>query len=117
QDCRCSEERVRAYRQRLSGPLLDRIDLHVEVPRLQDAERSRLLSPEADREQGSAAIRARVLRCRARQLARQGMANAQLGPADLQSHCPLREEDARLLEEAVKRVRLSLRAWHRLIKI
>ena len=116
--CRCPEERVLAYRQRISGPLLDRIDLHVEVPRLSEAERRDLLRrKEGSADAASAALRERVRECRWRQLERAGKLNAHLRPAELGRDCRLTKADARLLEEAVGRLRLSVRACHRVLKI
>ena len=117
-DCRCPEERILAYRQRISGPLLDRIDLHVEVPRLSEAERRDLLRRKEGKPDGaSAALRERVRECRRRQLQRAGKLNAHLRPAELGRDCRLTKADARLLEEAVARLRLSVRACHRVLKI
>jgi len=109
--CRCSEAGVAAYRARLSGPLLDRIDLHVEVPALP----YRALAETADGSGGepSAAVRARVVAARGRQQARGPRWNARLGSAELRAFAPLDPEGHRLLEAAVARLGLSARALTR----
>jgi magnesium chelatase family protein len=109
--CRCSEAGVAAYRARLSGPLLDRIDLHVEVPALP----YRALAETADGAGGepSATVRARVVAARARQQARGPRWNARLGSAELRAFAPLDAEGHRLLEAAVARLGLSARALTR----
>ena len=83
--CRCSQENVRRYRGKVSGPLMDRIDLHVEVPRLPPQE----LRPDAPDGEPTASVRERVVRARALQTGRNvnGKVNAQLGQADTMLHC------------------------------
>lgn len=110
--CTCSAETVRRYRGRLSGPLLDRIDLHVEVPRL-----PRHLLRGDGPEEPSAAVRDRVERARARQMARAGVPNAALGPREIVRDCRLSDVDHRLLEQAMERLGLSPRAYHRILKV
>ncbi len=111
--CRCSGEQVRRYRNRISGPLLDRIDLHVEVPRLPPAE----LRPDAPMGEASAHIRDRVDRARQLQLARSGCANAQLGQAELARHTRLAPADQALLERAIDQLQLSARSMHRILRV
>lgn len=110
--CRCSAEQIQRYRSKLSGPLLDRIDLHLSVPR----ETTRL---ETSSNQGpsSAELAALVVRARQRQLTRQGCANAHLDLAGVQQHCSLDGEDRHWLENACERLGLSLRAAHRVMKV
>ncbi len=108
--CRCSGDQVARYRQRVSGPLLDRIDLHIEVPRI--AWRA-LQAPPGD---DSATVRERVGRARRRQYAR-GCLNAQLSLRQTDAACRLRARDRRLLEQAVERFGLSARAVHRILKL
>ncbi|ROR34414.1 magnesium chelatase family protein [Inmirania thermothiophila] len=110
--CRCTEEQVRRYRARISGPLLDRIDLHVEVPRLP---REELLAGRPGED--SAAVRARVAAARGRQLARQGRANAALDAAGVERHCRAAPQAAALLAAAIERLRLSARAYHRILRV
>jgi len=111
--CGCTPGEIDRYRRRVSGPLLDRIDLHVEVPPL---ERAWLAEKEHPAE-GSAAVRARVERAHARQLARQGKLNSALGARELGRLCPLRAQERELLERAVERLGLSARAAHRVIRV
>ena len=111
-DCRCSPDQVQRYRAKLSGPLLDRIDLHLTVAR----ESTSLLGTDTGAETTASAA-ARVAAARQRQLHRQGCANAFLDLQGLQQHCQLNDADRRWLEQASERLRLSLRAAHRLLKV
>jgi magnesium chelatase family protein len=109
--CRCTSEQVERYRLRISGPLLDRLDMHLEVPRVD----TRSLSGEKG--EASAAVASRVQQARTVQLKRQGVSNAQLDVAGVERHCSLDDEDLRLLERAIQRFRLSARAYHRILKV
>lgn len=111
--CRCTPEQVQRYRARISGPLLDRIDLHVAVPRLPPGE---LLDPGGDSE-SSREVRARVCRCREVQEQRQGCANAQIPPEQLPRVCRLGEQERKFLESAAVRMTLSGRALHRTLRV
>ncbi len=106
--CSCSPDQIRRYRDRISGPLLDRIDLQVEVPRQR-------LNGQTPGE-GSARVRERVLAARAVQ-AERGTVNARLDVAGLREHCTLGEREARLLDQAVERLNLSGRAHHRILRV
>lgn len=110
--CACSPEQLRRYRARLSGPLLDRIDLHIEAPRLAH----RLLRG-ATTEESSAVVRKRVCAARARQLQRAGKANSALEAREITRDCGLNDADHRLLERALERLGLSPRAYHRILKV
>jgi magnesium chelatase family protein len=115
-ECTCSPVIIQRYRSRISGPLLDRIDIHIEVP----AVRYREL---VDRSRGesSSAIRERINRARDLQLARfRGTAlycNAQMGARELQAWCEVDAAGERLLEVAVNRLGLSARAYTRILKV
>lgn len=111
--CRCSSDVVQRYRSRISGPLLDRIDLHVEVPRLPPRE----LRPDAPPGETSAQVRGRVEQARAIQLARAGRLNAQLGQAETLTLCRLDDADQALLEHAIDRLRLSARSMQRVLRV
>ena len=113
-NCRCTSEQVARYQGRISGPLLDRIDLQVQVP-TQPA--SRLLDPQAPPETPSREIRARVVEARRRQLRRQGRANAELNGKELEIHCALNGEGRRFLAQAMDSLGLSARAHHRILKV
>ena len=111
--CRCSSEQVQRYRARISGPLLDRIDLHVEVPRLP----AELMCAPSAANEDSATVRARVCATRAQQLARAGKPNALLTNQEAERDCVLTKEDQALFAHAVEKLRLSARAYHRILKI
>ncbi|MFT3807764.1 YifB family Mg chelatase-like AAA ATPase [Arenimonas sp.] len=111
--CRCPGETVQRYRARLSGPLLDRIDLHVGVPRLAAHE----LRSDAPRGETTAIVRQRVLAARERQLRRAGKTNALLDQGDLEKYCALSDGDQRLLERAMDGLQLSARATHRILRV
>jgi len=110
--CRCTPEQIQRYRGKLSGPLLDRIDLHLTVAR----ETTSLNAP-AQHGQSSAEVAAQVADARQLQLRRQGCANAFLDLAGLRQHCRLDGADQQWLEHACERLGLSLRAAHRLLKV
>jgi len=110
--CRCSSDQILRYRNKLSGPLLDRIDLHLTVAREATA-----LSPTASNGESSASIAARVAVARDTQQQRQGCANAFLDLPGLRQHCELSTTDQHWLESACERLTLSLRAAHRLLKV
>lgn len=112
--CRCTPDQVARYRGRISGPLLDRIDLQLTVPRV-DSEA--LLAEAAPETEGSAVVRERVIACRARQLARQGKPNARLSVPEVEALCVPDTEARKLLETAMVRLRLSARAYHRALKV
>ncbi len=117
QACRCAETDVERYRSRVSGPLLDRIDIHLEVPSVAYRD---LVGAAA--EESSATVRHRVELARVRQRERfrdrPGLhANAHMAARDLRRYCPLSEPVERLLREAVGRLGLSARAYHRILKI
>ena len=110
--CRCTPEQVQRYRNKLSGPLLDRIDLHVTVAR-----EATQLAPAEQAPQTSTHAAGQVARARRIQQDRQGCANAFLDLPGLRRHCALRDEDRLWLETACERLGLSLRSAHRLLKV
>lgn len=105
-------EQIQRYRAKLSGPLLDRIDLHLTVAR----ETTILNAPPQDGE-STAQAASKVARARERQLQRQGVANAFLDLPGLRQHCALSDADRQWLESACERLGLSLRAAHRVLKV
>jgi magnesium chelatase family protein len=111
--CRCSEEIVQGYRARLSGPLLDRIDLHIEVPRMAAKD----LRGDAPRGEPTAAVRARVLAARERQLQRAGKTNATLSQSETERDCRLSGTDQSILELAMATLMLSARASQRILRL
>ena len=110
--CSCLPEAVERYRGRLSGPLLDRIDLRVHVPRV-PYERLR----DEGRAEPSAAVRARVVAARERMRARGSRPNAELGLAALRRHCRLDDAAEALVASAMQTRRLSPRGYHRLLRV
>jgi len=110
--CRCTPDQVARYRGRISGPLLDRIDLQIEVPAV--PEQDLLRGGEAE---ASAAVRARVAAAHARQIARQGKPNAQLAPREIDKHCRTDAAGETLLKQAIARLGLSARAYHRVLRV
>ena len=114
--CRCTAGQVRRYLSKLSGPLLDRIDLFAEVPPLE-------FENLADRAPGepSAAIRARVLRARARQQARFGpdgpLANSAMGQQELRRFCTLDQEGQDLMKGAYEHMGLTARSYDRILRV
>jgi magnesium chelatase family protein len=115
-ECTCSPMMVSRYQKRISGPLLDRIDIHIEVPRVEYEKLSddRLGEP-------SAAIRARVEAARDRQRQRfEGTAlltNADMGPAEVREYCPVDDAGRSLLRAAMQQLQMSARAYHRILKL
>lgn len=110
--CRCSSEQIQRYRNKLSGPLLDRIDLHLTVAREATA-----LSTSSSHGESSATIAEQVAAARDIQQQRQGCANAFLDLPGLRQYCGLSTADQTWLESACERLTLSLRAAHRLLKV
>jgi magnesium chelatase family protein len=110
--CRCTPDAVARYRGRLSGPLADRIDLKIEVPALAVEEFST-----SDPSERSAEVRDRVKRARAMQDARQGHSNARLGVSDTEAHCSPCAQGGSLLRQAIDRLSLSARAYHRILRV
>jgi len=110
--CRCTPDQVARYRGKISGPLLDRIDIQIEVPAVpQEA-----LLKQADGEI-SAVIQQRVEAARQRQFSRQGKANAQLSVTEIDTLCAPDAQGAALLQQVITRLNLSARAYHRVLKV
>jgi magnesium chelatase family protein len=112
--CHCTAEQVARYRQRISGPLIDRIDIHVELKALQA---EHLLGEAPTAMESSATVALRVAAARQVQLRRQGKLNARLTPTELSAYCSLQRESSILLGTAIARLGLSARACHRVLKL
>lgn len=112
-DCRCSGDRVATYRNKVSGPLLDRIDLQVEVPRPPTA----VLRHGDGADETSAEVAGRVIAARELQLARGGCCNARLEGALLESACAADDACWALLETAARQFNLSARAHQRVLRV
>ncbi len=114
--CQCSPQTIRRYLMRISGPLLDRIDIHVEVPRLSPQE---LMTKQVG--ESSAMVRERVQRAREKQIVRlraDGLScNAQMGARHLRAHCQLDGGAHDLLKNAINQLSLSARAYDRILKV
>ncbi len=115
-ECTCSSVMVSRYRQRISGPLLDRIDIHVEVPRVDYDKLSDFRPGER-----SSVVRARVEEARERQKRRlQGsslLTNGEMGPAEVHKYCAIDEAGHALLRSAMRQLNLSARGYHRVLKV
>jgi magnesium chelatase family protein len=112
--CHCTEEQVRRYRHKISGPLLDRIDLHIEVLNLP---REILFNEKNGEEESSGDVQKRVVSARLRQQERMGKANNQLAGKEIEQFCRLDTESKYLLEQAINQLGLSARAMHRIMKV
>jgi magnesium chelatase family protein len=110
--CRCTPDQVSRYKAKISGPLLDRIDLHIEVPALKEDELIKTSESEH-----SHVVRVRVEKARALQLARQGKSNNLLGTKEIDDHCKPDDAGLILLKSAISRLNLSARAYHRILKV
>ena len=109
-ECVCSASMVARYQKRISGPLMDRIDIFIEVPPM---EYEKLVGD--DSEEASARVRERVEQ--ARQVQRQRFRDAEMGPAEVWSFCQMEESASGLLQQVMKQLDLSARAFHRILKL
>jgi magnesium chelatase family protein len=112
--CHCTAEQIMRYRQRISGPLVDRIDMHVELMALPVEQ---LLGDEPADAENSATVAARVAAARNAQIQRQGKLNARLTPTEVTRYCAIQRESRVLLGTAIARLGLSARACHRVQKL
>ncbi len=110
--CRCTPDQVSRYRGKISGPLLDRIDIQIEVPALSESE----LTKQADGE-SSSMVQARVEIAYQRQLVRQSKPNSQLATKEIDRLCKPDDAGELLLKQAISRLSLSARAYHRILKL
>ncbi|MDG2365438.1 MAG: YifB family Mg chelatase-like AAA ATPase [Methylococcaceae bacterium] len=112
--CQCTTEQINRYRHKISAPLLDRIDIHLEVPRVK-LDLLRTGNPHG--EENSQTIKQRVHTARNLALSRAGKTNALLTAADIKTFCPLSESNHHVLEQAIDRFGLSHRGYHRILKL
>ena len=112
--CRCTPDQIIRYRGKISGPLLDRIDLHIEVPGLPV---NQLHADNHEEIESSLAVSKRVATARQRQYSRCTQANSQLDNRQVDQYCQLDRENQMLLEQAITRLGLSARAYHRILKV
>jgi magnesium chelatase family protein len=115
--CRCTPDQIARYRARISGPLIDRIDLQIEVPALPADALSMARGSDRSKLESSAIVRERVARASGRQMSRQGKANALLQPREIERWCALDEDGEALIKNAFARLSLSARAYHRILKV
>lgn len=117
QYCRCTPGQITRYRQRISGPILDRLDLQVETPRLNWSE----FNHSKDSDESSTTVKARVEVARSRQALRfkgqSWLTNAEIPAATLKKFCPLDKDGQKLLGQAGEKLKLSARAYSRTIKL
>jgi len=112
--CQCTSEQVKRYQNRISGPLLDRIDMHIEVPPLPPGV---FTSQEKLIGENSTTVQARVIEARDKQLRRQNKPNAALPNKELEQFCNISSEDRQLLDQAMEHFKFSARAYHRIIRV
>lgn len=110
--CRCTPDQVQRYRGKISGPLLDRIDLHVPVTAVLPTELHKAPPGEP-----SNVVQKRVKQARQRALVRQGKSNSELAAKEIEQFCQLSDNDHAFLASAVEKLRLSTRAYHRVLKV
>lgn len=110
--CRCTPDNIARYKNKISGPMLDRIDMTIQVPALTEEELTGTSFSESSMD-----IRARVEKARSAQLARQGKANFALGTQEIETLCQPDEAGLTLLKTAIARLNLSARAYHRILKL
>lgn len=111
--CHCTQEQIRRYRHKISGPLLDRIDLQVNVP----ANTHEVISAETKQGEGSESIKQRVCAAQNYQKKRQGCLNSDLNSQQLGAHCTLSSDNRQLMANAIDKLGLSARAYHRSLKV
>jgi len=114
QRCQCSTTQISRYRNKISGPLLDRIDMHIEVPRISS---DILRKGSAKGEESSVVISKRVQTAQQFAYARQGHANHLLSTPEIKQHCQISNADHALLEQAIEKLGLSHRAYHRILRV
>ncbi len=112
-ECDCSAQQIHRYRSRLSGPLLDRIDLHIEVPPLPAG----TLSDETTDKSKAGELKLTIAKTRTLMLERQGMLNSELTNRQITRHCPLSQADSRVLDEAVNKLGISARGYFKILKV
>ena len=110
--CRCRPEQIKRYQDKLSGPLLDRIDLHITVPALPIADLQNAQAGETSEQ-----VRTRVSAAHKRQLIRQKKVNNELSPSEIDKYIQLGEAEQQLLQLAQQRLNLSARGYHRVLRV
>ncbi len=111
--CHCTSEQISKYKARISGPLLDRIDIHIEVARVPTA----MLRNKSQQQESSSTIKNRVINARKRALLRQGRLNKDLKAKDIEVVCALSDQGYQILDQVMDKFGLSHRAYHRILKL
>lgn len=114
QRCECRPDQIERYRGKVSGPLLDRIDMHVRVSAI---ETNLLMVTEDDANAAQQDISNEIIMARNAMLSRNGVANAHLSSRQLQAHCAINDEDRKFLKDAIERLNLSVRGYHKVLKV
>lgn len=114
--CECTQDQIKRYRSKISGPLLDRIDMHVEVARIPQAMIMQN-NHNNSQEETSVIVRERVIKAQAYQQDRQGKCNAALLNKELNQYCLIKPSAQQLLNHVMTKLNLSARAYHRIIKV
>lgn len=112
--CKDTPDQIARYLRKISGPILDRIDLHLEIPAV---EIDQLTAPQDSNAETSEQVRMRVMAARERQFARQGCVNSELTVAQLEEFVPLKVEDQNFLKQSIERLKLSARSYHKILRI
>jgi magnesium chelatase family protein len=112
--CHCSAEKIARYQSKISGPILDRIDLHIPVTNIKNKQ---LFQTQEQQGESNQQISQRVNRARSIQMARQGLINARLDNQQLKKVCPLNQQQQDFLDQAINNYKLSTRSFHRLLKV
>ncbi len=111
--CQCSTEQQRKHRSRISAPLLDRIDIQIEVPAID----RKILSKANDNTENNDTIKQRVNLAYNKQLARCGKSNAELNSRETDLFCKLNPAESNLLDQSMEKLKLSARAYHRILRM
>ena len=111
--CQCTIEQQRKHRSRISAPLLDRIDIHIEVPSVD----RRTLSETSEKSETNSVIKKRINSAYKKQMERSGKTNALLTSRETESYCKLNKKEQSLLEQAMEKLNLSARAYHRILRM
>jgi len=112
-NCRCTSEQVQRYQNKLSGPFLDRIDMHIEVPALLHGD----LQQSSDHIEKSSVVKERVVAAQQRQIKRRNYCNAHLTNKEIEQDCVLSKENQKVLDKTMDKMHLSARAYHRILKL
>jgi magnesium chelatase family protein len=113
-ECHCTAEQIQRYRSKISGPLLDRIDLQIEVARIPP---TLLAGEQSHKVENSSTVQTRVEQARSRQQERQGVPNSQLQGEQLELICKLGDAEKQFVIQAIESLGLSARAYHRVLKV